>query len=205
MQIAIVSGIVAALVLIVVFARIFRKKMGARPLPPQLKPGQPLPEFEAVDENGRKRHSRELCDQPTVILFVRGTWCPFCSKQVENLTRHYKAINDSGARLILITPKPLDTTRRVAEFFEVNFEFWLDESLKITKQFGLLMSKGVPADFQGEYGEDTVWPTSMVVDSRGIIRHTALSKFVVDRPDPKVLLEIVKSIQDSTPSSPDDS
>lgn len=198
MQIEIVIGIVVALAIIIAIAHVLRKKSGARPLPPQLNPGQPLPEFEAVDENGKKLHSSELRGQPTVILFVRGTWCPFCSKQVADLTKYYKAINESGARLILITPKPLDTTRRVAKFFEVNFEFWLDESLEITRQFGLLLSKGVPGDFQREYGEDTVWPTSMVVDSHGIIRHTALSKFVVDRPDPKALLKIVESIQDST-------
>jgi peroxiredoxin len=194
MQIAIASGI--AIALIIVIAIIVRKKMGGRPVPAELKPGQPLPEFSALDENGMKLHSSDLRNQPTVILFVRGTWCPFCSKQVADLTKQYKDIEELGSRLILITPKPLETTRRVAEFYDVNFEFWLDESLEIAKRLGLVLSKGVPADFQGEYGEDTVWPTSLVVDGDGIIRYTSLSKFIVDRPDPKALLQAVRSIQE---------
>jgi len=122
------------------------------------------------------------------MLFVRGNWCPFCSSQVENLTVHYKDIIDLGARLILITPKPLETTRRVAEFFEVEFDFWLDKDLAVTKQLGLLQEYGVPNDHRKEYGDDTIWPTALVIDANGIIRFTELSKNIADRPDPKTLL-----------------
>ncbi len=121
------------------------------------------------------------------MLFVRGNWCPFCSSQVENLTVHYKDIIDLGARLILVTPKPLETTRRVAEFFKVEFDFWLDVDLAVAKQLGLLHKSGVPDDHRKEYGADTVWPTALVIDPSGIIRYTELSKFIVDRPDPKIL------------------
>jgi peroxiredoxin len=198
MQIAIVVGIAVVIAIIVIGIMLFRKKMGGRPVPDELRPGRHLPSFSASDENGNPLKSDDLRGRPTVILFVRGTWCPFCSKQVADLTKRYKDINDLGARLILVTPKPLETTRRVAEFFEVEFEFWLDESLEIANQLGLVQSKGVPDDFQTEYGEDTVWPTSLVVDGSGIIRHTSLSKFIVDRPDPNTLLKAVQSIRDST-------
>ena len=198
MEISIVSGIAVVIAVFVIGAMVFRKKMGGRAVPDELRPGHQLPSFTASDENGNKLSSDDLRGCPTVILFVRGTWCPFCSKQVADLTKRYKDINDLGARLILVTPKPLDTTRRVAEFFEVEFEFWLDESLEIAKKLGLVLSKGVPADFRGEYGEDTVWPTSLVVDGSGIIRHTSLSKFIVDRPDPNELLKALRSIQVST-------
>ena len=194
MQPSIVIGILTIIVLAAVGTFYFRKKMGGRPTPTILKPGQPLPQFSALDENGNELRSEALRGQPAVILFVRGSWCPFCTRQVADLTKYYKEINDSGTRLILITPKPLDTTRRVAEFFEVEFEFWLDESLNIARQLGLVLQKGVPDDYQGEYGEDTMWPTALVVDSSGTIRHTTLSKFIVDRPDPEKLLKAVRAL-----------
>jgi peroxiredoxin len=111
-----------------------------------LRRGQPLPDFHTFDEAGNPIRSTQLHGSAAVILFVRGNWCPFCSSQVENLTVHYKDIIDLGARLILITPKPLETTRRVAEFFEVEFEFWLDDGLAVTKQLDLLQESGVPKD-----------------------------------------------------------
>lgn len=175
---------------------IWIRTRGLRATPPQLKPGKPLPDFRAVDEQGDPVRSVELHGAPAVLLFVRGNWCPFCSRQVNDLTQHYRDIIDLGARLILVTPKPLETTRRVAEFFKVEFDFWLDDGLAVTRRLGLLQNGGVPKDYDREYGTDTVWPTALVVDAAGIIRYTNLSKHISDRPDPSVLLrEIQKTVR----------
>lgn len=171
-------------------------RRGLRATPPQLKPGSPLPDFRAADEQGDPVRSIELHGSPAALLFVRGNWCPFCSRQVSDLTQRYRDIVDLGARLILITPTPLETTRRVAEFFKVEFEFWLDDQLAVTRQLGLLQKGGVPGDYDKEYGKDTIWPTAIVVDSAGIIRYTELSKHISDRPDPETLLrEIRKTLK----------
>jgi peroxiredoxin len=188
---------VIAIIAVLLVAGIIRLKMrGLRKTPPQLKAGSPLPDFRAIDEQGDPVRSIELHGSPTVILFVRGNWCPFCSRQVSNLTQHYRDIIDLGAKLILITPKPTETTRRVAEFFKVEFDFWLDEDLAVARQLGLLQEGGVPQDYDREYGRDTTWPTALVVDAAGIIRYTELSKHLSDRPDPQVLLrEIRRSLK----------
>ena len=172
------------------------KKRGLRRVPTILRPGSPVPDFQACDEQDNPLRSSTLRGKPAIILFVRGNWCPFCSTQVKDLTSHYKDIVDLGARLILITPKPLETTRRVAEFFDVRFEFWLDEDLEIAKRLGLLHVAGVPKSYDEEYGRDTVWPTALVVDAAGIIRYTDLSKHISDRPDSELLLrEIQKALK----------
>ena len=180
--------IIAAVIVVAIIAYRRFKKAG-RPVPAILRRGQPLPDFRAVDESGDPVRSTELHGTAAVILFVRGNWCPFCSSQVENLSAHYKDIVDLGARLILVTPKPLETTRRVAKFFEVEFEFWLDDELAIAKQLGLLLESGVPGDSRKEYGANTIWPTALVIDPSGIIRYSELSKFIADRPKPATLLQ----------------
>ena len=164
-----------------------------RPVPEALRIGRTLPDFEAEDEHGNAVRSTDLRGAPAVLLFVRGNWCPFCSSQVKNLTRYYKDIVDLGARLILVTPKPLETTRRVAEFFDVHFDFWLDPSLEIARQLDLLLPDGVPASQKAEYGSDTVWPTALVVDGDGRIVFVRLSKFIADRPNPKALLAAIRA------------
>jgi len=195
MSITVIIAIaVAATVLLA--AWLWISKRGLRPVPDALRPGQPLPDFRAQDEQGDPVRSTELHGSPTVILFVRGNWCPFCSKQVKNLTGYYKDIVDLGAKLVLVTPKPLETTRRVAQFFEVEFDFWLDDSLSVTRQLGLAQKSGVPGSYDKEYGRDTVWPTTLVIDAAGIIRYTDLSKHISDRPDPELLLrEIGKTLK----------
>lgn len=190
----VLAVIAAVLAVAVVAAVIVRRRMGGRGMPEQLRPGRPLPEFRAVTEDGRSVSSRDLAGRAAVILFIRGTWCPFCSRQVADLTRHYKSINELGARLVLVTPKPLQTTRRVAEFFDVDFEFWLDEDLDVARKLGLLLERGVPPDSREEYGEDTLWPASIVVDAEGVIRYASLSKFIADRPDPEKFVRALERL-----------
>lgn len=174
---------------------VYYRRRGARPVPEKLRVGEPLPDFAALDEAGNPLHTRDLLGTPVVMMFVRGNWCPFCSRQVKNLTGYYKDIVDLGAKLILVTPKPLETTQRVAEFFDVEFEFWLDESLAATRELGLLLEDAVPKDYYPEYGSDTTWPASLVIDAEGVIRYVELSKHIIDRPNPKTLLrELQKAI-----------
>ena len=184
------------IIVVVIFVGyiLIRDRLLGKQMPAAINPGQRLPEFSLQDENGNPVGSADLLGRPAVLLFVRGSWCPFCSKQVANLTKHYKDITDSGARLILITPKPLETTRRVAEFFEVDFEFWLDSSLQVARSLGIVQDGGVPSDYRAEYGEDTMWPTSLVIDADGVIRLAEMSRFIVDRPDPARLLNAVKKL-----------
>lgn len=186
-----------AAALVVTAAYLFYRSRSGRPVPEAIRSGRHLPDFRAVDEQGNPLQSTDLQGTPAVIIFVRGNWCPFCDRQVKNLTAYYKQIVDLGAKIIFVTPKPLETTRRVAEFFEVEFDFWLDESLAATRQLGLLFEAAVPADYRKEYGEDTVWPTSLVIDAAGIIRYVAISKHIIDRPNPKTLLRELQQAIDT--------
>ena len=183
----------AAIVLLVAGAWFIRKKVGPS-VPDALRPGQRLPDFSATDEQGNPVQSTQLIGSPTAMLFVRGNWCPFCTKQVEQLTGYYKEIVDLGAKLIFVTPKPVQTTRRVAEFYDVDFDFWLDDDLNAAKQLGLLLPASVPRDHRKEYGEDTVRPTVLIIDASGVIRYAKLSRVIVDRPNPKVLLNKLKQL-----------
>lgn len=166
--------------------------LGGRPLPDTLRVGQRLPDFEASDERGNTVRTTDLVGAPVAMLFVRGNWCPFCSKQVRNLTAYYREIVESGARLIFVTPKPLETTRRVAEFYNVDFDFWLDENNAAAKRLGLLIEGGVPDSYRAEYGDDTLWPVAIVADKEGIIRYASISKRISDRPDPRELLSALR-------------
>ena len=187
-----IIAIVVGVLVVAAIGVFFMLRKGRPTVPDDLRTGKPLPDFSAVDEQGDPVRSTELHGAPAVLLFVRGTWCPFCSAQVANLTKYYKDIVDLGARLVLVTPKPLETTRRVAEFFEVEFDFWLDEALEVTRQLGLVQKAGVPKSYSKEYGEDTVWPTAIVTDPAGLIAYVRPSKTVADRPDPRELLKAIR-------------
>ena len=171
-----------------------RHNLRGKPASLALAEGDALPGFEAEDESGQPVSSGELRGKPAVLLFIRGNWCPFCTRQVEDLARHYKRITELGARLIFVVPKPLDTTRRVAEIFKVEFDFWLDPQLKVARQLGLVHAGGVPGKHREQFGRDTIWPTAMVVAEDGRIRYIQQSRRIVDRPDPEDIVDELEKI-----------
>lgn len=191
-------GVLITILLIVTLASatwwFVHMNLRGRPAPLALKIGDTLPAFAAEDEAGNVVDSTQLRGKPTVILFVRGNWCPFCNRQVADLTRYYKEIHERGARLIIVTPKPQDTTRRVAEMFGVEFEFWLDPELAAARRLGLVHAAGVPGKHRDQYGKDTIWPTSLVCDAQGVVRFVRQSRKIMDRPDPAALLGALRKL-----------
>jgi peroxiredoxin len=161
---------------------------------PRIRKGKPLPEFDAVDDDGKPVNSRSLLGRKAVLLFVRGSWCPFCSEQVKELTAHYKAISDLGGELIIVTRRPLDTTRRVADMFDVKFTFWLDENLAAAESLQLVDASGVPDEVAENYGKRTIRPTAIVVDADGIVRYAYRSPSVASRPNPRELVRVLEKL-----------
>lgn len=156
--------------------------------------GRRLPRFEAQTEDGETITPDDLRGLPVVFIFLRGNWCPFCSSQVKDLSRYYREINDRGAKLVLVVPKPQQTTRRVAEVFGVDFTFWLDPDLSVARQLEILDEGAVPEELGEDYGRDTMRPTAVVVDGEGIIRYANRAKDVRNRPDPIEFLRVLDRI-----------
>ncbi len=58
------------------------------------------------DHRGRYRSIDALIAKgPTVIIFQRGIWCPYCTEEVESWGRAMPALLDAGGQFIAITPE----------------------------------------------------------------------------------------------------
>jgi peroxiredoxin len=190
---AIVTAIVTATVLALLLAAWFLRRRGER-AGRRLVRGRRIPDFTVRTEDGEPAGPTDLRGLPAVIIFLRGNWCPFCSSQVEGLTSHYRRINELGARLILVVPEPQQTTRRVADFFDVDFTFWLDPGLNAAETLGIVHPGGVPEEHRDDFGTDTLRPVSVVVDSEGIIRYAYRSRDPRERPDPAELVKVLERL-----------
>ncbi len=186
------SAIVLIALATVIVAVIWYRYNSNDALPPAIRIGQTLPSLKLVDENNENVSFQMLQGRPAVVVFLRGSWCPFCNAQVEKLTRSYRRINELGANLIFVTPKPLATTRRVADHFNVEFDFWLDKDLAMAAALGIRASGEVPDEIRERFGSDTVWPTSLLVDGEGSIRYSSMTHDIRARPDPD---QIIKALE----------
>jgi peroxiredoxin len=86
----------------------------ARVAPEPLQVGEPVPNFELFDLDGRKRSLEELLDRRLLLV----SWSPRCKYCVQ-IGRHLAALQDSlgehGVGLAFLTVGPADENRRVLE------------------------------------------------------------------------------------------
>ena len=158
----------------------------------RLSPGRELPGFECEDMDGNPVGPGDLAGRPALYMFYRGNWCPFCEAQVKELTARYRELIDRGVEVVLISPQPPDLTRRVAEFFDVPFRFWVDRDLRAARALDIVDEYGVPGgQLTRTHGAHTVMPTVIITNADGTIVFTDQTETYRVRPEPEVFLKVI--------------
>lgn len=100
--------------------------------------GQTVPELPALDKDGNSHSLWELiARKPTLIIFYRGGWCPFCSSHLAELAVAEDEIYQLGYQVLAISPDQPSYLKR--SFDEVNMKYTLlsDSSMHIARAFGV--------------------------------------------------------------------
>lgn len=165
----------------------------------QLTVGNKLPQFELKDSTGQSLRTQDLIGSPSVLLFYRGNWCPLCSAQVKELAAEYRALDERGVKVVLVSPQPHDFTRRIAAKFEVPFRFLVDVECRAAKQLGIFAEGGTPLGLEVlGYDSDTVLPTVIITDPGGRIVFTDQTDNYRVRPEPETFFAAIDAAGIST-------
>lgn len=155
--------------------------------------GAPLPEFRVMDGEGRALSSRALAGKPSVLVFYRGNWCPFCMAQVKELVARYRELDELGIRVAFISPQPYAKNVQLAEKYNVNFEFLTDEDNAAARILQIDQKNGLPSGMQMMgYDSDTVLPTVIVTDKDGKVLWVHETDSYRVRPEPDVYLDVLR-------------
>lgn len=94
------------------------------------------PDFKAKDQNGESIRLKDLLKKGKVVLvFYRGYWCPYCSKQLQQLSDSLQLIIDKGATLLAISPQKPESITKTVEKTRATYSVLYDEELKIMKAY----------------------------------------------------------------------
>jgi peroxiredoxin len=127
------------------------------------------------------------------LLFYRGNWCPFCTAQIEELAGAYRQLEESGVKIILISPQPAGKNQALASRFDIPLVFLRDPDNAAARQLGILHKWGTPLGLQLlGYGSDTVMPTVILTDASGHIVYSDQTDNYRVRPEPEVFAEILE-------------
>lgn len=164
--------------------------------------GQFIPDVVVQDIDGKDVGLQSLIEgQPTVILFYRGGWCPYCNRQMSGLIEVEQQILNLGFNIVAISP---DSPERLYEQRVSTNDFAVmrlsDSNLEAIEAFGLgyyvademvkFLRDQVGARLTTPEGDEKVVlpvPAAFVVDSTGLVLFQYVNPNYKVRIEPQLL------------------
>lgn len=78
-----------------------------------------------------------IATQPTVLVFYRGGWCPYCSAQLSGLARIDPDVRRIGYRIVAVSPDQVAKLKESVAKHELTYTLLSDSSAVASKAFGL--------------------------------------------------------------------
>lgn len=122
--------------LVLFFSLIISVNLNAQEKPEGLFINSKAPDFKAKDQNGNEIVLKDLRKKgPVVLLFYRGYWCPYCSKELQKLEDSIGLIREKGAQIIAVTPEKQDGISKTIEKTKATYSIIADDEMKIMKAY----------------------------------------------------------------------
>ena len=168
--------------------------------------GQSLPNVTLKTAEGDPVSLKALAMQkPSIILFYRGGWCPYCNRQLAALKDIEKDLVDMGYQVLAISPE--SPARLQEQKLETEFAVQLlsDDSLAAIKQFGIgffmpdELTKRYESKMNIALTDDKQdgravlpAPAVFIADQKGLIKFNYVNPNYKVRLAPELLLEAAK-------------
>jgi len=157
--------------------------------------GTKAPEFAGRTKDGvvRAFHPDHLV-KPTVVIFYRGGWCPYCNSQLSDLRLVEPRLRQSGFEVVFLSTDRPAILYSSLKAEKIDYTLLSDSSLEAAKAFHiayhlddatLAKMKGYGIDLDATTGEplhELPVPSVFIIDRTGVIR------FVYSNPDYTVRL-----------------
>ncbi len=151
--------------------------------------GKVLPDFVLSNAAGEEVTAASIRQQPALLLFFRGNWCPLCMAQIGEIAEQYKELDRRGVKIYLVSPQSEENTKSLADRFDVPMNFLIDQGSQAAKQLGIIHEQGLPVGING-YEKDTIMPTALLTDAKGKILFADLTDNYRVRPEPETFLKL---------------
>lgn len=173
-----------------------------------LQVGDPVPEVVVQTVAGAEVALRaELAGQPSVVIFYRGGWCPYCVRHLAALAEVEGDLLAAGFKLVALSPDRPAKLREKPALAQLNYTLLSDSPAAAARAFGIAFQ--VPDELVAKYRDDykidmegdsgqthhlLPHPAVFIVDAGGVIRYAHINHDYRVRLTAEEILEAVKSV-----------
>ncbi|MBI3884546.1 MAG: AhpC/TSA family protein [Opitutae bacterium] len=133
------SALFASLALALALALAARAELA--PSPEAAKPlpvGATVPSVAVHSADGAELDlAAEVAGKPTLIVFYRGSWCPYCNKHLAALQELEPQLLALGYQILALSPDESAGLQAMKEKNHLNYRLLSDHGMKASEAFGL--------------------------------------------------------------------
>lgn len=165
--------------------------------------GETIPAVKLLNVAGQSVDLKaEVAKKPTILVFYRGGWCPFCTKHLAELRLLQPGMDRLGYQMIAISTDAPAGLKNTADKSELTYTLLSDADVLAASAFGLAFKA------PERYGEMLVKssdgknvakllpvPAVFVLDTQGVIKYEHIKPNFKERVSAKVLKAVTEAMQ----------
>ena len=163
--------------------------------------GEKIPEVMITNLNGDDVSLQQILkEKPTVLVFYRGGWCPYCNNQLSGLAEIENEVLSEGFQIVAISPDNHQMLSKTMTKDEINYQLYSDKEAKLIQAVGIGFKtpesnkKYIFNKTNFEPSEILPVPTVMILNTKGEIVFEYINPNYKVRLDEKLLLAVLKAI-----------
>lgn len=164
--------------------------------------GETLPNADLVDNTGKSVELKDIIsEKPTVLVFYRGGWCPYCNKQLAALATTTDEIVKLGYQVVAVSPDHYEGLKSTEEKNEVNYKVYSDPGAKLIQEVGIGFKTGegtksyIVKKTKMDATEILPVPTVMILNKKGDILFEYVSPNYKTRLSETLLLSTLNALK----------
>ncbi|MDX2414630.1 MAG: peroxiredoxin-like family protein [Bacteroidales bacterium] len=163
--------------------------------------GETIPEVNLKSVNGKDQNLTDLISgKPSVILFYRGGWCPYCNLHLSDIQTAEDRIIELGYQIIAISPESPGNLIALSEKSKLGYTLLSDADGSFMSLLGIAFkapdrySNRLLANSEGLNTGFLPVPSVFVVDQEGKILFEYISPDYKTRISSELLLAVLKNL-----------
>lgn len=162
--------------------------------------GEVLPNLTLFSAKNEAKTIAEIIDKPTVLVFYRGSWCPYCNVHLAELVKAEAEIIKLGYQIVAISPDDFQNLDETVKTNDMKYQLFSDKNGEFIKALGIAFKASqktkdyVSSKTKGNVTEVLPVPTVLVVNAKAEVLFEYIKPDISKRIPSKLLIAALQNL-----------